>query len=533
MAAQLFADWLLVNGRVLTVDSRQPQAEACAVRNGKFAAVGSSTELRALAGPATEVLDLAGRTVVPGFIDAHVHVLSSGVLHLLAADCTLPSVAAVLQALRERAARTPEGGWVRGFQFDDTKMAEQRHLTRADLDSVSTRHGIFVEHRGGHTSYVNSLALRLAGLSRETPDPSGGRLERDARTGELTGVLHEKARELLGGNLLPKPTAADYREGLRLICRMFNRSGLTSVHDACVTPSELRIYQEGCAEGELTLRTYTLIEAASLERMRSAGLRTGFGNEMLRLGGIKFFTDGAIAGRTAYLSEPYVGSQERGILAFTAEELYEPMRCAHEAGFQLCTHANGDAAIEMTLDLYEKILAAHPRPDARPRIEHCTVVNARILERMRKLGCIATPFCTYVYFHGEKMKFYGAARLERMFAQRSFLDHGIVSTGATDYPPGPFEPLLGIQSCVTRTDHSGTVWGPSQRISVEEALRLYTQQGAYASFEEDLKGSITPGKLADFVVLGANPMSVDPQTIKDIPVEMTVLGGKVVFDARA
>jgi len=203
----------------------------------------------------------------------------------------------------------------------------------------------------------------------------------------------------------------------------------------------------------------------------------------------------------------------------------------HREGFQVCIHANGDLTIDMVLTAYEKAQAAYPRPDPRHRIEHCTLINPDLLRRMNALGCIATPFCTYVYHHGEKMPFYGEERLEWMFAQRSFIDHGVLSTGATDYPPGPFEPLLGIQSCVTRADRQGKVWGPSQKVSVSEALKLYTLNGAYASFEENIKGSIEVGKLADLVVLEADPTKVDPFAIKDIQVERTILGGDTVFQA--
>lgn len=526
------ADAVFYRGRIWTGEARHPRAEALAALNGRIVAVGSSDDVRALAGPATRVVDLADRTVVPGFIDAHTHFQSTGVQQIQAVDCAVPSIPDVQQALRERAAQTPEGGWVRGFHFDDTKIAELRHLASADLDAVTTRHGVYVAHQGGHRYYVNRMGLHLAGITKDTPDPPDGHFERDPRSGEPTGILFEGAGRMIRA-LFPAPTRAERLEGLRQVMRMFHRVGLTSVHDAVVTPDDLRIYLEAHLAGELSLRTYMLVEYPALDAVIASGLRSGFGDEMLRLGGIKFFTDGAIAGRTAWLKEPYEGSQDRGVLAHTAESLIGGMRRAHRAGFQLCTHANGDAAIEMLLDLYEAVLGEDPRPDARPRIEHCTVVNDGILKRMKKLGAVATPFCTYVYYHGEKMKYYGEARLERMFAQRSFLDHGIVSTGATDYECGPCEPLLGIQTCVTRTDSSGHVWGASQRVSVEEALRLYTHNGAYASFEERIKGTLAPGKLADFVVLGADPLQVDPLAIKDIPVEMTVVGGNAVYDAGA
>ena len=312
---------------------------------------------------------------------------------------------------------------------------------------------------------------------------------------------------------------------------MLTEVGLTSVHDARVVRDEFITYQEGRDAGDLSLRVYALMYHPHFRSLQEAGLKTGFGDDNLRLGGIKMVADGAIAARTAYLSEPYIGSDcDHGILAMSAEEIEENVMEMHRAGFQVCIHANGDLAIDMVLNAYEKAQAADPRPNPRHRIEHCTLVNPDILTKMHRLGTIATPFCTYVYHHGEKMPFYGEERLQWMFAQRSFLDYGVVGTGATDYPPGPFEPLLGIQSCVTRTDSRGNVWGPNQKVTVEEALRIYTLHSAYASFEEDLKGSIEVGKLADLVVLGADPTQVDPMTIKDITVERTIVGGETVYE---
>ena len=241
--------------------------------------------------------------------------------------------------------------------------------------------------------------------------------------------------------------------------------------------------------------------------------------------------DGAIAARTAYLRKPYIDSCDCGILAMSPQEIEEWVLQVHRAGFQVCVHANGDATIDMVLNAYEKAQSEFPRNDPRHRIEHCTVVDRDLINRIARLGSVATPFCTYVYYHGEKLRFYGEDRVSEMFAQRSFLDAGVIATGATDYPPGPFEPLLGIQSCVTRMDSSGKVWGANQRISVEEALRIYTLHGAYASFEENIKGSIEAGKLADLVVLGSDPTAIDPHGIKDIPIVRTVIGGRTVFEA--
>ncbi len=527
----LKADLVVRNANIITMDPGQPRAQAAAILDGKFIGVGSAADLTNLVGPNTRVLDLTGKTVLPGFIDAHIHVLNSGIRHVMAADCDLPTITAIQTALRERVETTAPGQWVQGFKFDDTKTVENRFLFREDLDAVSTFHPIMVSHRAGHIYYLNTAALEAAGFTRDTPDPFGGRLGRDPDTGELNGVVYERAIEPVRFGLIPSDTPEIRREGLRTICRMLTKAGLTSVHDARVIRDEFVTYQEGRDAGDLSMRVYALMYHQHFQALREAGLKTGFGDDMLRIGGIKMVADGAIAARTAYLSEPYVGSDcDHGILAMSAEKIEDNVMEMHRAGFQVCIHANGDLTIEMVLNAYEKAQAADPRPNPRHRVEHCTLVNPEILGKMRRLGTIATPFCTYVYHHGEKMPFYGEERLRWMFAQRSFLDYGVVATGATDYPPGPFEPLLGIQSCVTRTDSRGNEWGPNQKVTVEEALRIYTRQSAYASFEEATKGSIEVGKLADLVVLGADPTQVDPMTIKDIPVERTIVGGKTVYE---
>ncbi len=532
VSEHLAPDLIGVNGNIITVDSYQPRAQAVAIRDGSFVAVGDNDDIKALSGPGTRVLDFGWKTVVPGFIDAHIHVLSSGIRHTLMADCALPSIGEVQEVLRLRAQDMAPGEWVQGFKYDDTKTEENRFLNRRDLDAVSKDQPLLVSHRAGHVYYTNSKGLEVLGIDKNTPDPPGGRYGRDLATGEPDGVLYETAADSIRFQLLSMVGPDVRRRGLRTICKMFTAAGLTSVHDALVTNDDVGIYQEAWEKGDLPLRVYMLIHYNSFAGFRESGLRTGFGDERLRLGGVKMIADGAIASRTAYLSEPYEGSTDDcGIRVMDPEEVEQKVMEVHKAGYQVCIHSNGDATIDMVLTAYEKAQKAHPRPDTRHRLEHCTLVNPSLLKRMKKLGCVATPFCTYVYYHGEKMPFYGEERVKWMFAQRSFLDFGVVATGATDYPPGPFEPLLGIQSCVTRTDSKGNVWGENQRVSVEEALKIYTMHGAYASFEENLKGSITAEKLADLVVLGADLTAVDPHTIKDIPVELTMVGGEVVYEA--
>ncbi len=529
VASNFQADTVFKGANIITVDPNTPHAQALAMKDGKFVGVGSDSDIEGLIGPGTNIQDMRGKTIVPGFIDAHIHVLSSGTRHVMAADCDQRSIAEIQSALRERVDSASRGQWIQGFKFDDTKTQENRFLDKDDLDAVSDELPIMVSHRAGHVYYLNSVAMELSGYHNESEDPAGGRLGRKPDTGELNGVLYERAAEP-AQEMVPGVTAEVRRHGLKTICGMLTAAGLTSVHDARVSNLELNTYQEGRDNGDLSLRVYMLMGHPHFPALRDAGVKTGFGDDRLRIGGIKMVSDGAIAARTAYLSEPYVDSDDHGILTMTAEETETAVMEMHQAGFQVAIHANGDLAIDMVLNAYEKAQRENPRNDPRHRIEHCTLVNPDILSRMNKLGTVATPFCTYVYYHGEKMGFYGEDRLEWMFAQRSFIDSGVVSTGATDYPPGPFEPLMGIQSCVTRTDMNGKLWGASQRISVEEALRLYTQNGAYASFEEDIKGSIEVGKLADLVVLSHDITTVDPFGIIDIPIEQTVIGGRAVYE---
>jgi predicted amidohydrolase YtcJ len=252
----------------------------------------------------------------------------------------------------------------------------------------------------------------------------------------------------------------------------------------------------------------------------------------VRVGAMKLICDGSISERTARMNEPYIGRPaDYGILVMPEAELYEHARKAHLAGWQIGTHANGDAGIDIALKVYERLAREHPRPNARFRLEHCTLVNDGLLKRIKALDAIPTPFWTYVYYHGEKMKNYGAERLDWMFAMRSFLDYGIRVAPGSDYVPGPYEPMMALQSCVTRTDAAGNVWGAKQRISVAEAIRASTRNGAYASFEENVKGTLEPGKLADLVVLGRDPFAEDPATLRTIPVERTMVGGRWVHGA--
>ncbi len=537
------ADVILLGGNIITMDPRKPSAKALAIKDGRFLKIGRDSEIKAFLGRKTQRIHLRGRTVTPGFNDSHQH-LSQVATDLLQMDCSpafCKSIDQVQRAVWKQVQKSPPGEWICGVGYDDTKTVDQRLLSRFDLDAVAPEHPVFIQHVSGHWGVTNSKGLRVGGVVNEdTPNPKGGAYGRDPETGRLNGILYEQAEfayvfEGLTGQppIIPRFSLSDRKKGLNKACNLFLASGITSVTDALVTALSMDTYQEGWKSGILKLRVYMLIAYEYLPHLKALGLQKGFGNEWLRAGGVKIIADGAIAGRTAYLAAPYVGREDRGIFVAGSEDsLYGAIWEAHEAGFQVCVHANGDLAITLTLNGFERALRELPRKDHRHRLEHCTVVNPEILQRMKKLKLLAVPFGSYIHHHGEKMiPCYGAERVQRMFAHRSFLDHGIPVSGSSDNPCGPYQPLLAIQSCVTRKSAAGEVLAAQQRISVEEAIYLYTMASAYASFEEDLKGSITPGKLADLVILGEDPRLVNPDEIKDIPVEMTLVGGEIKYAA--
>ena len=527
-SAGVAADQIVVNGLVLTQDDAMPNATAFAVKGGRFIAVGSDADIRNLAAAGTEVIDAGGATVVPGFIDAHSHPSGAGLNALKNVNTNLGSVARIQEALRERAGQTPPGEWIVGYMYDDTKQEEGRPVNRLDLDAVSTEHPIVVGHRGGHTGVYNSKAFEVAGVTVNTPDPFGGHFYRE--NGELTGKVAERARGAF--NVPSGSTREDRSAAVSLICQEMNSTGLTSVHQAGTGQEDFRAYQDAREAGDLSLRMYLMARGGAYPALRDAGVRTGFGDDMIRLGPVKFAADGSASERTMAMSTPYTGRPDDfGILTMTQEEIHEAVEDAHRNGWQIAIHANGDVTIDMVLNAYERMQREYPREDTRHRLEHCSLVNPEILQRIAAGGFIPAPFYTYAHYHGEKWIEYGAEKMEWMFAHKSFLDHGIMVAPASDHSPGPYEPLMAIQSMVTRKDFSGRVWGPSQKITVDQAMRICTRHGAYAAFEEHEKGSITAGKLADYVFLAEDPHETDPDRIKDIKVLRTVVGGRAVYEA--
>jgi len=525
-------DLILYNANIITVNPNQPSAQAIAISSDKIIVVGTNESILKLATGFTKKIDISGKTILPGFIDSHSHPASSGRAHLRNVDCDLRSISAIKKAIYERTKNTPEGEWVEGFKYDDTKTSEKRFINNKDLDEVSPHHPVIIRHRGGHTAYVNSMALTLGGIDRNTADPLGGHIERDAISGELTGRLLESATSAIE-NLIPNIfSRSEYQAGAKLISQMMSKSGITSVTDAGTDARSYQSYQDAHDAKELKTRIYCMMRGRGVDEMMRAGKKTGDGDEWVRVGAMKLACDGSISERTARLSESYIGRpNDYGIIVNDEEMLYEQAVKAHKKDWQIGIHANGDVGIDIVLNVYERLQKVYYRKDPRFRLEHCTVINDDLIRRIKALKAIPTPFSTYVYWHGEKMKEYGKERLERMFAVKSFLDAGINVTQTSDYPPGPFEPMMAIQSSVTRRDYNGNLWGPSQRITVEEAIKVGTIHGAYASFEEQIKGSLEVGKLADLVVLDQNPLKVDPMSIIDIPIQRTMVGGKWSYES--
>lgn len=525
------ADMIVTGGRVLTMDSYEPLAEAIAVRGNRILAVGSNEDISGLANSGTIRIDARGMTVTPGFIDSHSHPLFAD--EAIGVNVNLPSIGDVKQALKGQAARTPPGNWVLGVMYDDTIFREERALNRNDIDEVVSDHPVFVAHRGGHTAVVNSKAFEIAGVTMETPDPVGGKYYRE--DGEFTGKVAEHALGVFReAGTWPEMTRELRAEAVGISSRNMAASGLTSTTDAYGNYDDLVAYQDALAAGEMYFRLSFMPGGNSsvYEGLKLAGVRSGFGDDMLRIGAVKFAADGSASERTMSMSTPYEGRpNDYGILTMTQEQIDDAVDDAVAHDFRVGIHANGDVAIDMVLNAYERVLKNYNGPNPRFRIEHCSLINPDLLGRIRDAGVVPAPFYTYAYYHGNKWVEYGPEKMQNMFAHRSFLDAGIPVAPASDYTPGPYEPMMAIQSMVTRQDQRGRVWGPNQRISVTEAMRICTVHGAYASFEEDLKGSLVPGKLADFVILEKDPHDVDPEDIINIKVVRTVLGGRTVYEA--
>src|SRR4029077_2536286 len=538
-AADADADLVVFNAKVYTIDSRLPRAEAFAAKGGRFVAVGNTADIKGLIGKNTQQFDARQMTVVPGFTDTHNHAGGDTLLYEVLVgnpfEVEFVTINSIIDKLRTKARQTPPGTWVEGFFFDDTKVKDQRELNVHDLDEVSLAHPVVVRHRGGHTSFYNSKALEMAGVNKNTPNPAGGTFDRDPN-GELNGRVTDRARNVfnrVGSRVTFSQQEIDQRErdGLAHISKQFVRYGLTSVHHE---GGDLSALQQVRARGDLHHRVSYEASGKVLDAMIAGGIMTGFGDEWIRFGATSEHTvDGSFSERTMALSTPYPGVQPpyKGNVTETQDDLNAWIEKVHRAGIQVNCHANGDVAIDMFLTAVERAQRLAPRPDARPKITHCTLINDDLVRRIKALNAIPAMFTTYAYYNSDKFVFYGEDLMKRSMAYRTFLDAGVHAAAGSDFSPGPFAPLMGMQGMVTRKGWDGKTWGANQRITVEEALQVNTMNGAYASFEEGTKGSITAGKLADFVVLADDPHTVDVEKIKDIHIVRTVVGGTTAYQA--
>ncbi|MET3576133.1 amidohydrolase [Bhargavaea ullalensis] len=531
------ADIVFQNGEVITVNERDEVCEAVAVAGNRIVAVGSDKEMSDWIGPDTEVVNLGGKTLMPGIIDAHLHFVLYG-LNQMNISCKQPemdSVANVLKALQKRASETPAGEWVRAWGFNESAVSEERYPTREELDAVSAEHPIIIARTCSHIGIANSKALELAGIEAETPDPPGGIIERNP-DGSLTGRLIENA--YMAFNAAARYSTEELAQAMQLAQQQFFEKGITSVHEAGAFDEEsYRMMQLASGDGDLKLRIYAMIGTLNDCRtftlnMMESGVVTGTGNDRFKIGPAKLFLDGSSTGPTIATREGYTSDpDDHGILVYSDDEVYEVLGEAHRRGYQLTVHAQGDRAVEQYLDVIERALKEHPRKH-RHRIEHAGVTPPDLQKRMKELGVIPIPNPPFPYEFGETYFQHYGERTEFMYPARDFLDLGIPCAAGSDAPVTTVEPMIGLHTAVNRKTAAGNDFGIRQRVSLLEAIRMYTYNAAYASFDEQKKGSLEAGKLADLIVLDRAILKEPAHRIKEARVEMTMIDGEKVFERK-
>ncbi|MEZ4520978.1 MAG: amidohydrolase [Thermomicrobiales bacterium] len=452
-------------------------------------------------------------------------------------DCGFPAVSSItdiVNAVRERSAGQEPGTWIIGRGYDDNKLEERRHPNRQDLDSATSDHPVMIVNGSGHLSAVNSLALSKAGVTAATEDPEGGHFVRDEH-GEPTGVLHETAQQPIR-NAIPKATVDDFVQALKLCNDAYVKAGITSSQDAGSDSGDrIRAYQIAVERGDLKLRTSMMIRENLLPQIDEIGLMQGFGSDRLRVGPIKMFIDGSLIGRTAAVTIPFLedpAEDNLGLTMMSQERLDEYVMHAHRLGYQIAIHAIGDRGIDMVLDAYEKALNAIPRSDHRHRIEHCGICRPDILDRIARLGVVPVSQPVFINEYGDGfIRHLGLERIQLTYPFRSFLDRNIRLVFSSDCPVSAYNPLKSVQAAVTERTGSGQSYALEEAVTVEEALEMFTVSGAYATFEEDKKGALKPGMLADLTILEEDPRSVDPESLSSISVGATIIGGETVYEA--
>ena len=542
----LAPDTILTGGTIHTIDAHDRTATALAIKDGRIVGVGLDDEMRSLAGMGTTEESLAGKIVVPGIVDAHNHLLFTGFLlqDIQLYDCR--SIPEVVERVRSAVEQAKPGDWIVGRGWDESLLAEGRFPNRHDLDPVSSSNPV-VLHRVWNKLTCNSSALKAAGIDRNTPDPPrgvaySGSFDRDEH-GEPTGLFRDRAKDLIA-NAVPTKTEADFARAVAVGSRNYNATGITSVGEPGLYPSEVHGFHQAHLNGELTVRTDMMLagwgfgsveDEADLEnRFSSLGVMTGFGDDMLRIGGIKFMPDGGIGDRTAKQFEPYEGEPEnRGQWIVEPGELTRLIRFVHDLGLAIDTHTCGDQAQEVTVEAYAAAQDANPKPHLRHRVHHAYLPTERALEVMAAYKIPAVVSDPFLRSLGESyITSLGIDRASRMMPMRTYLDRGIPLAGSSDSPVALFDPWIGFHAAITRETVNGTVLGADQRITRMEALRSYTIGGAYALGREQEIGSIEPGKLADLVVLDADPLTVDTEQFLDWKPRATMVGGVWTVDNR-
>lgn len=540
----LAADLLLINGRVLTMDVRDAVAQAVAVRDGKIVAAGSTREIEPLAGTSTRVIDLDGRTAMPGLTDCHVHLASDSSRAVEAVECRdlydpgVDSVAAIVSRIRQWAGSTPPGQWIiaRGSPLADCRLAERRLPTRAELDAAAPGNPTYISF-GAHVVIANTSALREGGITRDTPDPQGGAVMKDPATGEPTGELRERAQFLVKrkeGAIDPEALA----ERIALELETCSHRGVTSIHDIVITREEVQAYQLLARAGRLPVRVHMLIRVIessfSRESLLDLGLVHGLGSDWLQIGGIKMSIDGGFTGRNAAFREPLAGAggQHLGLIRIDQRELDETVDLYHALGMRICTHAIGDIAMDMILDAYEKALDKRPRPDHRHRVEHMGnwMMTPERVARARRLGLLPIANPPFLYFLGDPVVEMLERRVtEQGFPFRTLWNAGFPLSFGSDAPGYyPVDPLRDLGTAVAHQTLSGQRVSASEVLTRREALRSQTINAAYTGFQERTLGSIEVGKLADIAVLGDDPLTFAPERFQELPVDITIAGGQVV-----
>jgi predicted amidohydrolase YtcJ len=541
------ADTIYVNGPVITMDKSNRVAEAVAISGDKILKVGAKKDILMLRGPNTRVVDLQGKTMLPGFIDGHSHFPQSAnyELYMVNLNCpplgTATKIDDVVVLLKKKLPEMKQGEWLQGFNYNDLAYAEKRHPTRADLDQVSPDQPIFIKHVSGHLGVTNTKGLQLAGITKDTPDPQGGKI-RKGPDGEPDGVLEGPPAQALLTKLIPAATPDQYLAAIAKDSQNYAAAGITTAQNGG-SPSIDDLFMKALDNGTLKIRLIIWPPALKPEYLkRYATSKSGTDlapNGMITLGAAKLFADGSPQGYTAYFSQPYYKipsgkpADYRGFPVYPKEELIQRVVDLHKAGWQVAIHGNGDQAIDDILTAYEEAQKASPRPDARDIVVHAQFTRPDHIERMAKIGVVPSFFVTHTYFWGDIHRdlVAGPEKAKFISPTKAALDKKIRFSLHNDTPVTPISPIMDVYSAVNRITLSGKQLGPEQRIPVMRALRGVTIDSAYQHFQENIKGSIEPGKLADFVVLDKNPLKVKPESLKDLQVVTTIVGGKVVYQA--